>query len=83
MSDGRHPEIWWERWNGRYKPVHWKGWASLAGLVFAIPTVMFSARKVMAFLGRPDDRLASVICVITVVVFFAWFVERHTPKARQ
>ncbi len=75
-------EIWWERWPGGYKPIHWKAWAWLAGFLCAIWAVMSGAMWFMALLGHPDERVVPVACVVALQVWGIWFVERHTASSR-
>jgi len=75
-------DIWWERWAGGYKPVHWKAWVWLAGFSCAIPLVLYSTLGFLELIGRRDDRIIAAACVSTLFVWGLWFVERHTPPRR-
>jgi hypothetical protein len=82
LMNMKRREIWWERWQGGYKPIHWKAWVWLAGFGCALWGVMCAASWFMALLGRPDERIVHAACIVALVVWGSWFVERHTIPIR-
>ncbi len=73
-------EIWFERWLWSYMPIHWKGWAVIAGMIFVGLAFTGLCVLIASWLGHPNLGDLGFLIIPAMVFGLDPFVRRHSKK---
>jgi len=72
-------EIWFQPILWGWAPSHWKGWAFLAGLIFAANACVWLLIEIAKFMGQ-SDAVWPFLILFPFIAYAWWLAARHSPS---